>query len=481
MTIYIILLDMISKIIGRKDEKNILGKLFNSKKAEFVAVCGRRRVGKTFLIKEYFENDLIFKTSGLAHSNMKYQLKAFYDDLLDAGLPKQDKTPSDWIEAFSLLRQFIRMSEHKRKVVFLDELPWFDTPKSGFVAALEHFWNVWGSTQDDLLLVVCGSATSWMMDKLINNHGGLHNRLTCKIFLRQFSLSECEELLQQKGFNASRYDMAVLYMVLGGIPYYLERLDAGMSLSQNIDELVFRKNGALYDEFSNLYASLFKNSYEYIKVVEALSAIRMGLSRKKIIEMTKLQSGNGLTTILKNLESCDFIRKYRHYEKGGKKINKYQLTDFFTIFYFHFLHNKPTAKWERVIGTSDFFAWAGITFELLVLSHIGRLKECLGISGVQTDEYTWSCHDDERGAQIDLLIDRKDLTVNLCEIKFSMSEFTIDKDYEAVLRNKVAKFVEYTKHQKSVIPTFISTYGLNHNSHSGIIAKEIRLDEFFSR
>ena len=472
---------MKEKIIGRKQEKELLGKIFQSGKPEFVAVCGRRRIGKTFLIKEFYEDELFFKTSGLANSNMKSQLKAFYEDMIDAGLPRQESLPSDWLDAFSLLRTLIRQSDSsKRKVILLDELPWMDTPKSGFLSALEHFWNVWGSERNDLVLVVCGSATSWMMDKLINNHGGLHNRLTRKIFLSQFSLGECEEFMHHKGFFTSRYDIAVLYMILGGIPYYLDLLDSSLSLTQNIDQLLFRKNGALNNEFANLYASLFKNSDDYVKVVEVLSSKRKGLTRNEIIASSKISSGNGLTTILRNLESCSFIRHYPNYQSGKRSEVVYQLMDFFTIFHFHFLRDKTNASWENLVGKNSFYTWAGITFEMLVIHHIDQIKTALGISGVQTNEYSWSCKTEEgRGAQIDLVIDRADMTVNLCDIKFSISKYSIDRDYEMVLRNKISQFMEYTKHKKTVIPTFISTYGLEHGIHSNVMSKEIQLDELF--
>lgn len=470
---------MKERIIGRKSEKILLDKILNSGKPEFVTVCGRRRVGKTFLIREFFEDELVFKTAGLAHESKTRQLSAFYDDLLEAGMEKQEQRPSDWIEAFSLLRQFIKQSDAPRKVVLLDELPWMDTPKSGFLSALEHFWNVWGSNRDDLVLIVCGSATSWMMDKLINNHGGLHNRLTRQLFLEPFMLGECEEFLRHRGFITSRYDIAVLYMILGGIPYYLELLDPSLSLAQNIDQMLFRPNGVLRGEFSNLYAALFRNSEDYIKVVKALSDKRKGLSRNEIIASTGIKSGIGLTTLLSNLESCGFIRRYKSMEAGRRKMELYQLMDFFTIFYFHFIQGGKNTSWENVVGEAKFFSWAGITFELLAVHHIRKIKQALGILGVMSDEYTWQCGDKDHGAQVDLIIDRKDFTVNLCEIKFSISTFSIDKQYEMVLRNKISKFIEFSRNKKSVIPTLVTTYGLEKNMHSGVIARVILLDDLF--
>lgn len=471
---------MKENIIGREKEKALLERIFNSSRSEFVSVCGRRRVGKTFLIKEFFENELVFQTAGLANDRMSRQIKSFYEDLIEFGLPHQPVSPKDWIDIFSLLRELIKQSKQERKVILLDELPWMDTPRSGFMSALEHFWNSWASGRHDIVLVVCGSATSWMMDKLINNHGGLHNRLTYQLFLEPFTLIESEQFLQSRGFNLSRYDIAVNYMIMGGIPYYLDMLDERLSLAQNIDELLFRPNGLLTREFSNLYAALFKNSDDYIKVIEALSKKKLGMNRSEIIKATSLPSGNGLTTILKNLEWCGFIRKYKNYKAARNDSTLYQLIDFFTLFYFHFLAEKAKSNWNGIQGTPAFYSWAGLTFELLALSHIDQIKHKLGISGINSSEYAWRSDKTGPGAQIDLVIDRADNTINLCEMKFSVAIYSIDKNYEMNLRNKLARFMTTAEKRKSIQLTFVTTYGLERNAHSGIVNNEVILDDLFN-
>lgn len=467
-------------IIGRKAEKELLRDIYYSSKSEFVAVCGRRRVGKTFLIREYYEDVLVFQTAGLAKQPMRQQIKSFYVDLLDQGLMVHGESePKDWIEVFMLLRQVIKQSDKKRKVILLDELPWMDTPKSGFVAALEHFWNSWASVRHDIVLVVCGSATSWMMNKLINNHGGLYNRITRRIFLEPFTLKEAEMFLQSRGFTLSRYEIAVCYMIMGGIPFYLELLERNLSLAQNIDSLFFRNNGQLSREFANLYAALFVDSSNYVKVVEVLSQKHTGMTRSEIIKATGLASGSKLTIILQNLESCGFIRQYSLFGEP-RQSTLYQLVDFFTLFYFRFLVNKAPGNWEAMQGKAQFYTWAGLTFELLVLQHIDAIKRSLGISGVETRISTWRCVGGERGAQIDLLIDRQDNTINICEAKFSIDTFYISKDYEANLRNKLRQFIERTKMKKSIQLTLVTTYGLERNTHSGVIQKLITLDDLFA-
>ncbi len=475
---------MRNNIIGRKSEQDTLGRIYDSKQSEFVAVCGRRRVGKTFLIREYFEEQMVFQTSGLAGANIQEQLKNFFYTLR-----RYDKSatvvPHDWLDAFEMLISYLEsLTKVERKVVFLDELPWMDTPNSGFISALEYFWNGWASARRDVVLIVCGSATSWMMDKLINNHGGLYGRLTHRLFLQPFSLGESELFVKAKGLMLSRYEMAEVYMILGGIPYYLNLLDERLSVAQNVDRMLFNPNGELYNEFTILYRSLFKDSEAYVKVVECLNERGYGMTRTEIAEATKMKSGKTLTTILDNLESCGFIRKYVNY---GCSIRKalYQLVDFFTLFYFRFLRDSSFRNllyWSKLQRTPRFYAWAGISYEILAMNHINQIKQKLGISGVATNLYSWRSKGgvDEKADQIDLVIERGDNTINLCEMKFSEGEFAIDKDYEKVLRNKIARFMEETKTRKSIQLTFVTSYGLQRNMYSGIAQNEVVLDDLFA-
>lgn len=468
--------NMKESIIGRAAEKAELQKIFESGKAEFVAIYGRRRVGKTFLIKEFFEDCLVFSVAGLAKGNTRLQIKNFYKTVqrYDSSLKE---SPKDWIDAFDILIRYIESLGGGRKVILLDELPWMDTPKSGFIPALEHFWNGWASSRKDVVLVVCGSATSWMMDKLIDDHGGLHNRLTKRIFLRPFTLSECESMLNSMGVNLSRYEISVCYMILGGIPYYLSLIDSGKSLTQNIDSLLFSEDGDLHNEFENLYSALFKNSDDYIKVVTALSEVRGGLSRSEVVEKTGIPTGGTLTKILKNLSSCGFVRK--HKDIGAGKEDIFQLVDFYSLFYFKFLcdrHSYEDGYWMSIQGTSKFYTWAGLSFEILALQHVHQIKQSLGISGVMTSEYSWR----SPNAQIDLVIDRKDRTVNLCEMKFSEDDYHIDEEEDAKLRRRVSSFKENLgKESKSVRLTFVTTYGLAGSRYDSRVNDIIILNDLF--
>ncbi len=457
-----------------------LKKLYESAQSEFIAVYGRRRVGKTFLIREFFNNDFVFQFSGLANASTKEQLLNF-NLTMKRTSGRKIKSVSTWLEAFEQLISLIEASNKERKVIFLDELPWLDTPRSKFIQALEHFWNGWASARHDIVLIVCGSATSWMIDKLINNHGGLHNRITHRMKLEPFTLSECEEYFRSRNMEYSRYQIAECYMVMGGIPYYLSMMNKELSVSQNIDRLFFETNAQLKTEFDNLYAALFRNSEDYIKIVEVISRKMKGISRDEIINGTKLKSNGELTKMLKNLENCGFIRTYTAF--GKKTRDKlYQLTDFYTLFYFRYIKGNvynDENYWTNSLDTPSHNSWAGYSFEMLCLCHIKQLKNALGISGVQTMTSSWRSSESDDGAQIDLVIDRKDHTINICEMKYSTEEYVISKSYESQLRNKKNRFISETGTRKSVHLTMVTTYGVKKNMYSDKVQNEILLTDLF--
>jgi len=472
---------MDKKIIGRQSETQKLTDLYNSGNAEFIAVCGRRRVGKTFLVRQLFANRLIFDLAGLANADTKTQL-ANFNLTLNRCFNRQLPVAKNWLTAFEQLIAQLKTSRTKRKIVFIDEISWLDAPRSGFLTALEHFWNGWACGRDDIMLIICGSATSWITNKIINNHGGLHNRLTATVFLQPFNLNETEQYFQAHKITFGRHEIAEAYMIFGGIPYYLSLFEKGLSLSQNVDILCFKHNHKLQNEFANLYASLFRNSENYVAVVSALSSKNKGLTRGEINGITQ-KNGRELTEILRNLESCGFIRSYNALHKKTRD-RLYQLLDAYTLFYFNFLENhnsKDENFWTNSLNTPLRNSWAGYAFESLALQHVNAIKRALGIAGVQSGVSAWATDttDDYDGCQIDLLIDRKDGVINLCEMKFSNSPFIISKTYEANLRNKLAAFQYVSKTRKALHLTFITTFGVVHNKRYGIVQKEVTLDDLF--
>ena len=470
-------------IIGRKEEQQILHSAVQSENSEFVAVYGRRRVGKTYLIRETFGYKFTFQHTGLAKGNTKEQLFSFAISLRDAGYD-DCPIPKSWLEAFSLLSTYLKNSTDEKKIVFLDELPWMDTPRSNFISAFEHFWNGWASARKDIVLIICGSATSWIINKVINDHGGLHNRVTKQIALQPFTLKECEMFAQSKGLEMSRYQLAECYMVFGGIPYYWSLMEKGLSLSQNIDKIIFAKNGKLSNEFNQLYASLFKSPEQYIDIVTALGKKKAGMTREEIIAATDKYSNGALSKVLDELEYCGFIRKYNGFDKKSKQAI-YQLIDNYTLFYFKFIQqneNNDEHFWSASIDSAMHRAWSGLAFERLCMAHTQQIKAALGIAGVLSNVYSWRKEADETsdGAQIDLLIDRKDQVINLCEMKYSLSEYIIDAEYEQKLRNKKSAFINATNTRKAVHLTMVTTFGIKTNAHSGIVQNEITLEDLFS-
>ncbi len=475
-------------IIARKEEQKALKRLYESGRPEFTVVYGRRRVGKTFLIRQYFGDKFAFFNTALSPYDdvepeqlSRQQLENFNISLVKYG-DERTSVPKSWIEAFERLIALLeKKSGDGRQVVFLDELPWMDVQKSGFVPAFEHFWNSWGSAQDKLMLIVCGSSTSWINDKLLNNTGGLYGRMTSEIHLHPMNLGECNEFFSHNGHELSLYDLLQYHMILGGIPYYMNMVRKDLSLAANVDMLFFNKRSQLSDEFDRLMGSLFKNPENYVKVIRLLGKRRMGYTRNEICEETGLPSGGGLTQILKSLEVSDFITQYKPVaSKGGDKM--YRLTDCFLLFYMKFVDgakNTGDGYWSRFENTGKLNSWRGFAFENLCFNHIPQIKKALGISGVYSESSAWICSGDEnkKGAQVDLIIDRDDRIINLCELKFSSSEYAIDNDEDMKLRNRKARFYEKSRTRKAVHLTLITTYGLKHNKYSDQLQSVVTMED----
>ncbi len=458
-----------AKITGRKEETALLKSMESFDRSVFVAVYGRRRVGKTFLIRSVFEGRFAFQLTGIANLETAHQLVNFHAALVRHFPQFEDKpVAKDWFYALQQLTTALEtLPASGKKILFLDELPWLDTPNSLFISALEHFWNSWASARTDIILVVCGSAASWMINQLINNTGGLYNRVTHRIALEPFTLAECEAFFQAKLPGFDRYQLLQLYMVFGGIPFYLEAIDPRKSATQNINDLCFTQRGSLRSEFEKLYNSLFNKADRHIAVIEALAKKAQGLDRKALLKAAKLPDGGNTSLVLKELEESNFIRRYNSF--GKLKNNAlYQLSDFYSLFYLKFIQENSRDEnfWLKGSDTPEIRAWSGYAFEQVCLCHLRQIKHALGISSVQTQSSAWSGSNGDEKAQIDLVIDRRDQVVNLCEMKFSIKSFTIDKEYAENLQRKIGLFREVTKTKKATWLTFISTFGIIPNAYA---------------
>ena len=470
-------------IIGRERERDILSQCLESKKPEFLVVFGRRRVGKTFLIRNYFNERFSFYTTGIPDEKMRNQLKVFNESLVYYG-DKTETIPKDWFEAFRRLRALlesdsvIRDAMSGKRVVFLDEVPWMDTARSDFKSAFDFFWNSWGSAQEDLLLIVCGSATSWIINNILNDRGGFHNRSTKRMHMDPFSLAECREFFESSGIALSRDKIIESYMIFGGIPYYLNLYDRRLSLAQNVDSLIFDERGDLHYEYDHLFKSLYKHPDNHIKIIETIAARRRGLRRTDLAETSGISDGEGLTKALSELEQCGFIREYKNIATS-KNGCFYQLTDPFVLFCMYFLRSGKAKSWQTFIKSADYYAWRGNAFEMVCLAHIPQIKAALGITGVESSEYAWKSKKTAGGAQIDLLIDRRDDVINLCELKFTDNEFVITSEYRADLLNKAAVFEEEIHPKKAIHITLITANGFKRNEYADVVQNVVGPESLF--
>ena len=460
------------QLIGRNAEQRTLRTASESPESELIAVYGRRRVGKTFLVRGFFGHEICFELVGVHNAPLREQLVNFSDALQEAmGSPLPPAPPAGWQEAFQQLVVFLRSlpRQPRKRVVFLDELPWLASRRSGFLRAFEHFWNSWAVKQGDLVVVVCGSAASWMIRKLLHARGGLHNRATRRIRLEPFTLAESAEHLASRRVALGPYSTLELYLALGGIPHYLKEIERGESASQNIDRICFARDGLLRDEFGKLYASLFEHSERHQKVVRTLAARPHGMSRNDLIRALGLSSGGGTTSLFEELEESGFIMRTARFGLDVKDA-VYRVCDEYSLFFLKWIerhHGRGENKWLTRRSSPSWRAWSGYAFEGVCLKHARELKRALGIEAVRTVESAWShrSQQSESGAQIDMLIDRADGCINLCEMKFSEGELTIDKRYADNLRNKRDTFRRVAGTRKTVLLTMVTTHGVRPNRY----------------
>jgi len=474
------------RLIGRNDERRKLERCLDRQEAQLIVVQGRRRVGKTFLINHFFENGFDFKLTGEYKASKAEQLENFVLEL-NRRTHLNHKTPESWKAAFDMLRSYLSvLPKGEKHIVFFDEMPWMDTPRSDFLKAFEYFWNDFGSALDNLVFIICGSATAWITEHIERNKGGLFNRKTCSLFLQPFCLKETAEYLQMIGIDWSEYDIAQCHMILGGIPYYLSFLNPAETLNENIDNLFFRKSAELADEFDNLFRTLFSGSNDYQLIVSLLSQKRYGMTLAEIARSGKLTLNGNLSTKVNHLVQSGFLCANPFYGQKKKEI-RYQLSDYFSLFHCRFVrenYGRDDHFWCHTNDNPSRYAWAGLTFELLCRDHLNQIRQKLGISGVQMESSTWRTRsaegqEESNGAQIDMIIDRRDRIISLCEIKYSLHEFEIDTAYDMNLRNKIEAFRKETGTSKTLQLVMITTYGVKKNKYSNIVSGQVMLEDLF--
>lgn len=488
------------KIIGRKKEKQLLQKAFSSKEAEFIAVYGRRRIGKTFLIRHFFtkQKGIFFQVSGIHNADLKVQLKEFKKEIertfYDAKIELQ--TPQTWLNAFEILTNAIYTQGKKQKIVlFFDEFPWMATKKSGLLQALDYYWNRFWVDQPNIKLIICGSAASWIIKNILNNRGGLHNRVTERLHLEPFSLYETKLYLKNLSINLNHYHVLTLYMCIGGIPFYLKSIQKGLSVIQNINQLCFQKDGILSDEFKELFKSLFEEKGQHENLIKLIASKRNGINRKELEKKLQYKGGT-LTKWLEELETAGFITSFLSFDK--KRGTYYKIIDEYVLFYLTWVYPNSQSRlekeitdhyWEIVSQTQEWKSWSGYAFESICYKHIKNIQKALHIpegSSATTWKYVADSKkiieekEEEEGAQIDLLFDRPDQTISLCEIKYSNKPFVIDKKQSKELLRKKNIYEKITKTNKQIFFSMITSSYLKKNMYSEeIIASEVTLEDLF--
>ncbi|MDF1653989.1 MAG: ATP-binding protein [Coxiellaceae bacterium] len=486
--------NMNNQIVGRKKEISALEQAFSSSEAELIAIYGRRRVGKTYLIRHFFKQKKapLFQLTGIHNAKLKTQLSEFTKELETLyeklNIKVQLKPTTTWLDAFEALTDAIN-TYNKKIVIFFDEFPWMATKKSQLLQALDYYWNRYWVDNPNIKLIICGSAASWIIENILNNKGGLHNRVTLRLPIAPFTLSETKQYLNNKAITLDHYQIIQLYMCIGGIPFYLKFIKNGLSAIQNINEICFSKGGALVDEFSNLFSSLFKHSETHEKVITLLAHNRNGISRANIVKESGL-NGGALTRVLKELEYAGFIEKFIPWkQKNGVS---YKLIDEYSLFYLHWIapsNNSNTIKemstdfWQATSLSSAWEAWSGYAFEAICFKHLSNIKAALSIpsgSVVSTWRHQPKKNEKASGAQIDLLFDRPDGLINICEIKYHNNAFNIDKEYSEKLRKKIDVYKHVTKTKKQLSLSMITTHGLTNSVYrTGLVWSDATADDLF--
>lgn len=484
---------MEKQIVGRESAIETLSRLLNSNEAEFLAVYGRRRIGKTYLIRQYFRKAdcILFEITGKKDGSIKDQLNTFKIAFQKVFLKGYEITlPKSWHDAFNMLTRSLQaIPRHKKVVLFFDELPWLVTPRSKFMQTLDHVWNTEWSEFSNLKLIVCGSAASWMLKHFIYTKGGLHNRITGRIALKAFTLKEVQDYLTYRGITLNNQQVVEFYMSMGGVPFYLKAIEKGFSATQNINKICFTSEGILFDEFNKLYRSLFDKSEAHIEIIRAIAASPEGASLEQILKKCRHStSGGEFKKRLDELETSGFIQGFLPY-KAHKKGIYYKIYDEYTYFYLRWIESfahqtllEEPNHWEKVSQTPAWYSWSGYTFEAICFKHINKIRKALGIDSIisKTGSFRHVSTDNEKGAQIDLLFDRADRVITICEIKYCIGKFTIDKKYSEILENKLEVFRRVTNTKKQIFLAMITPYGVHKNEYSErLVSREITLDALF--
>lgn len=479
----------------REIECKVLDQFLTSEKAEFLAIYGRRRVGKTFLIRTYFENQdvIFFDTTGEKNARLAIQIKHFTKQISTVFYNNAPLKPGkNWDESFELLTLAINSSNVSKKIVlFFDELPWMATKNSHILQSLDYYWNQHWSKNSRIKLIVCGSSASWIIDKIVNNKGGLHNRITRNILLEPFNLSKTKSFFRKTKLSITERHIVTLFMVMGGVPFYLSKIEKNLSAIQNIENLAFQHNSFFLNEFNNLFSSLFSDADIIVEMIRIIASYRYGILQDALLKkMGPLLQGKGGLEKLHALEDAGFIMHFKsHWHK--KRGIYYRVTDEYCLFYLYWIEpvkdtllkrNLTEGHWNKMTQQSSWHIWTGLAFESICYKHLPEITRALSLPGIAIPN-TWRytpTQDHKKGAQIDLLFDRDDDAITICEIKYTEKPFVITKAYAEQLQQKIAIFKEVTGTQKQIFIAMISANGVKENQYSSLLSTVLTMKDLFT-
>ena len=329
-----------------------------------------------------------------------------------------------------------------------------------------------------------------MIKHILTDTGGLHGRVTKRIHLQPFNLGQTEEFLRARDIRLAKKEIIELYMAVGGVAKYLTYVNPGKSSAQIINDICFNSSGDLYNEFEFLYRSLFDNYLYHIKIIRALASSSSGLTKNELLVAAGLSSGGRSSQFIQELVESDFIVYSVPFGKKSSN-GKYILVDEYSLFYLRWIESVTKQGssrvdehyWLKQKTSAAWIAWSGYAFEAICQKHYLQIKKALGIGAVSTAISSWHHRSStgEKGAQIDLVIDRADACINLCEIKFHKNEFTITKEYFNQLAYKKELFQKITKTRKTVFMTLITCSGVLKNEYyrQAVDGGDITTDELF--
>ena len=493
-------------MIGRKKEIKLLNEICDLEESSLVAIYGRRRIGKTYLVnhmfKKYRQDCLFFEFTGAYDGDKRGQIDNFIDQVYEWFYVEPSFEIKSWSDAFRFLKRTIdkeikKRDSNEKVIVFLDEVPWIDrSNKGGFLSALGYFWNTWCEPRENVVLILCGSNSSWIRDKILKNaRGSLYQRVTHQISMYPFDLKETKAyLLEQKGFMIDNKTVTDIYMIFGGVAKYLSFLNPNESSAENIDRVFFSIHGSMYREYDELFSSLFADKSDYYKsVIELLCTRRSGFSLSDISKAFNEKLGGKLRLAIAELEECGFIKGLSKYGNSVRGVN-YMIVDPYILFHHKWIKGfsrndiatLPNNYWLHKSSSQSYAVWSGYAFEIVVMVNIRLYLNAIGRLGFFSGVYHWqhmAKSEDEQGAQIDMVVNYGNNIFDILECKYYNSEYVISKEYAKNIKNKLSMFKKYglySKQKSELRLVFLTSYGvkMNAEAHSLNISR-VCLDDLF--